>query len=209
MQIKTHRAATLPSFIGATIIWYAKNSLIGRSRRSPGSGFLGYGLVFFLLCAIAAPIAKADAVNVVYSVTHVTGTEWQYNYLLSGSFLAGDDIAIFFPISSTSHLMTSGGSIPNWSTLVFQPDPLLPADGEFDIIANINDPSLTPTFNLSFLYTGPRVPGSQSFTVFDSNFNEIDTGSTTPAAPAIPEPSSFLLLASGLVSLVERAARKR
>ena len=209
MQIKTHRAATLSSFIGAAAIWCTENIPAGKSKRSNKRGFPGYGLLFFLLCAGAVPIAKADSIGVAYTASLVSGTEWQYDYQVSGFFLTGDDIAIFFPVATSSNLIHSGGTSPDWSTLVFQPDPLLPADGEFDIIANVDSPSLAAAFDVSFQYSGTGVPGSQSFTIFDAGFNVIDTGSTQPAAPAIPEPSPFLLLGSGLVGLLRRASRKR
>jgi PEP-CTERM motif-containing protein len=208
MHIKTREAAILSLFIGATSIWCMEKISAGKSERSTKRGFPGYGLLFLLLCAGAVPIAKADPIGVAYTASLVGGTEWQYSYHLSGAFPAGDDIAIFFPVPTSSNLVTSGSSTPDWSTLVFQPDPLLPADGEFDIIANIGNPNLAPAFDLSFQYSGPGVPGSQFFTVFDSNFNVIDTGSTTPAASTIPEPSPFLLLGSGLVGLLGRVTRK-
>lgn len=209
MHIKTRQAAILSLFIGATSIWYTEKISAGKSERSTKRGFPGYGLLFLLLCAGAVPIAKADPVGVAYTASLVGGTEWQYDYQISGSFLAGDDIAIFFPVATSSNLVTSGSSTSDWSTLVFQPDPLLPADGEFDITVNIDNPGLAAAFALSFQYSGTGVPGSQSFTVFDPNFNVIDTGSTTPAASAVPEPSPFLLLGSGLVGLLRRASRKR
>lgn len=209
MQIKTRQIATLSSCIGSTAIWCTENISTGKSKRCTERGFPGYGLLFVLLCAGAVPIARADPIGVAYTASLVGGTEWQYDYRISGSFLAGDDIAIFFPVSTSSNLIHSGSTSPDWSTLVFQPDPLLPADGEFDIVANVDSPSLAPTFDLSFQYSGTGVPGSQSFTVFDADFNVIDTGSTQPAAPAIPEPSPFLLLGSGLVGLLRRTSRKR
>jgi hypothetical protein len=209
MHVKARQAAILSSFIAATAIWCTENIPLGKSKRSTKRGLPGYGLLFFLLCAGAVPLAKADPIGVAYTANLLGGTEWQYNYQVSGSFLTGDDIAIFFPFATSSNLSNSGGGSSDWNTLLLQPDPLLPADGEFDIIANIDNPGLAHAFDVSFQYSGPGVPGSQSFTVYDPDFNIIDTGSTQSAASAVPEPAPFLLLGSGLIGLLGRLARKR
>ena len=175
------------------------------SRLNPARRLFRYSLAIALLCVASASVAKADSISVAYTVSQISGTEWQYDYRVSGSYLAGDDLAIYFPLSTSADLLDLGTGGSNWNTLVFQPDPGLPADGEFDMVANVNNPSLTPVFEVQFRYSGSGVPGPQSFTLFDSNFNVLDTASTQSATSAIPEPASFLLLGSGLMGLWRRA----
>jgi hypothetical protein len=172
---------------------------------NPARRFFRYSLAIALLCVASASAAKADSIVVAYTVSQIIGTEWQYDYRVSGSLLAGDDLAIFFPLATSASLVDLGTGGSDWSTLVLQPDPGLPADGEFDMVANVNNPSLTQVFEVQFRYSGSGVPGPQSFTLFDSNFDVLDTGLTQSATSAIPEPASFLLLGSGLMGLWRRA----
>jgi hypothetical protein len=173
----------------------------------------GRKLLFaFLLFAVLAGTfhsAEADTFSVTYSATQVSGNTWQYDYLLTGSFVAGDDLAIYFPLASSSNLadMSTGGS--DWGTFAFQPDPGLPADGEFDAVANVDDPSLLTVLSVQFLYSGTGSPGSQSFTLYDPNFNVITNGTTqleqsggVPPSPT-PEPASLLLLGSALTAMAQ------
>src|SRR6202023_1586309 len=107
--------------------WFPKPSLL----------FL---IAIMLLCN--ARFAKADQIGVSFTSTHLSGSEWRYNYTVSGSYAAQDDLAIYFPYSSDSALtdLKTGGS--DWTTFVFQPDSSLPADGEFDLVANVDNPGL-------------------------------------------------------------------
>ena len=207
MQIKTHRAATLSSFIGAAAIWCTENIPAGKSNEAI-RGFPGYATALFLLCAGAVPSAKADSLGVAYTASLVRGTDWHYDSQVSGSVLTGTSSMIFFPVATSSNRSFRWRS-PDWSTLVFQRTLFSQPMASSTSCLNVDSPSLAAAFDVSFQYSGTGVPGSQSFTIFDAGFNVIDTGSTQPAAPAIPEPSPFLLLGSGLVGLLRRASRKR
>jgi len=136
---------------------------------------------------------------------------WEYQYQITGSYLAGDDLAIYFPVATSSDLSDLGTGGSDWTTFEFQPDPSLPADGEFDMVANIDDPSLAPIFAVEFQYSDPGSPGTQSFVLFDSNFDTIDSGLTrSPSGiPAIPEPNTFFLLGSGMIGLARCVERRK
>jgi hypothetical protein len=156
-----------------------------------------------LLCLTTACVAKADPVTVTYTASQTSPNVWEYQYQLTGTYLAGDDLAIYFPLATSSDLSDLGTGGSDWTTFEFQPDPSLPADGEFDMLSNIDNPSLAPIFAVEFQYSGAGSPGAQSFTLFDSNFDTIDSGvtRTQSGVPIIPEPNTFFLLGSGMVGL--------
>jgi hypothetical protein len=151
--------------------------------------------------------AHADPIGVTYTVTNLGGGSFEYTYTLSGyGLLAGDDLAIYFPVATSANLTDLGSGGADYTTFVFQPDPAIPADGEFDAVANVDNPSLQTVLDSTFLYSGTGTPGAQAFTLYDPNFNVISTGETMAAAP---EPSSLFLLCSGLVATYTLRQRQR
>ena len=151
--------------------------------------------------------ALADSIGITYTAAHLSGQQWQYQYKLTGTLSAGDDIAILFPYSTDAGLLDLQTGGANFTTFVFQPDKSLPADGEFDIVPSTGNPSLSPVFNVSFLFSGSGTPGSQAFTLYDPNFNVLGTGLTQLASSAVPEPGTFVLLVTGVVAFAR--ARRR
>ncbi len=87
-----------------------------------------------LILSNVAP-AKADIISVAYTTTNTTGTTWMYNYSLSGTYSAGDDVAIYFPYATSSTLTDLGTGSASLKTFALQPDLVLPANGEFDILS--------------------------------------------------------------------------
>lgn len=171
---------------------------IREGRRKSGWGI---AMMSAILLVIGTSRALASSVIVNYTATNVSGSEWRYDYTLSGSYLSGDDLAIYFPIAtstSLSDLQTGGGG---WTTFALQPDPSLPADGEFDIFANINNPSLLTNFSVLFQWTGSGGPGAQAFTLYDQNFHILTSGATQPNMASTPEPTSIVLVGLGLALL--------
>ncbi len=168
-------------------------------------------LALVLLFAGAVPVVKADPISVTFTATQISGSEWQYDYQLAGSFLSGDDLAVYFPLATSLNLVDLGTGGTDWTTFVFQPDPNLPADGEYDMLATIDNPSLTVSFDVQFQYLGTGSPGPQEFTLYDPNFNILDNGETVPASSPspVPEPASLLLLGSGLLGMSAYVKRRR
>jgi hypothetical protein len=100
-------------------------------------------IALFLLGAVLAfdGASRARAAAVTYTATNLSGSEWRYDYTLAGSYTAGQDLAIYFPYATNSSLTDLGTGGPTWTTFVLQTDTALSANGEFDIMANVNSPS--------------------------------------------------------------------
>lgn len=178
-----------------------------RSMNTPY--FAGFASLLGLLVLCPQP-ARADPVSISYTVHQVSGSTWEYQYSVSGGFSQGDDLAISFPVGTSLALVDTSFTDADVSTYVLQPDPSLPASGEFDLLANANDPNLLRIFSASFVYTGQDTPGSQTFSLYDSSFNLRSSGTTTAAMSAAetPEPGSVLLAATGALAALGMLRRR-
>lgn len=151
--------------------------------------------VLSLLVLFFVSPAIADSVSVQYTAINFGSGTWQYDYTAQGSFLANWGVAIYFPTPSYG-----GGSITDlgtggsdWLTFAFQADPTIPAPGEYDIVALVDNPSLSSVFDVTFQWNGTGTPGTQGFNLYDfTNGAELLASGTTTAA--VPEPTPFLLM---------------
>jgi hypothetical protein len=161
-----------------------------------------------LLVLFSASPAIADGVSVQYTTTDLGSSTWQYDFMLQGAFLANWGVAIYFPTTAYGEPITdlaTGSS--DWSTFALQPDPTIPASGEFDIVALIDNPSLSSTFDVTFTWNGTGTPGGQAFDLFDFTNGAalLASGNTV----ATPEPRSLvLLLFAGLAYLTVLMIRR-
>jgi hypothetical protein len=165
-------------------------------------------------CGVASPPAKADGVQ--YQATQVTGDTWQYTYTLTGTPLGVNQaFTVFFDPTLTSNLVdtsldaTDPASVAaeNWLSFSIPFDPTLNSDGFYSALALLNDDSMTEAFTVTFDYSGLVKPGSQMFSIdqFDAFGNlvmNLQTGETTPAGVAAPEPGAGVLLILGLAGIV-------
>lgn len=157
------------------------------------------GAIFLL--SQAMPML-ADSIDVTSSVSQVNGSTWNYTYTLSGSLSSGDLLAIYFPLSTSSNLNDVSSTNSDFTTSVLQPDASIPADGEYDIVANSDTSTFAGSFAVTFTYSGSGTPGSQDFTLYDPSFATIESGRTSAVATPEPRPLALLIAAGGIFLLL-------
>lgn len=121
---------------------------------------------------------------------------WQYSYLVTGrEFAAGQGFSIHFDV--TRYAALENPSIPDaaWDVIVLQPDPLIPDDGLYDAQALASTNPANLIFHVTFVHLAASPPGSQPFSIYGSDFSDLETGRT------VPEPSAILFVLAGLLVL--------
>jgi hypothetical protein len=164
---------------------------------------IGVNMNKILLLLVASSLLLACpsvfATTITYSVTNIGAGSFQYDYSVQGfSFTANQGFQIFFPYASTDSLVPLSGFSTDWDILVAQPDTGLPADGFYDALALVNNPSLSGLFSVTFNKLGSGTPGAQYFEIYDSNYDVLDSGYTQ----GVPEPGLMALLGIGLASVL-------
>jgi len=134
----------------------------------------------------AACIVQAATVN--YTATHVGGTTWRYDYVLTNDSLLVDieEFTIYFAPNLYANLVA--GPTAGWDILVIQPDSQIPDDGFYDGLvmglSGIAPGGVAAGFSVTFNYLGAGTPGTQPFEVVDpQSFAPILSGSTVAAPP--------------------------
>ena len=171
-----------------------------------------------LLIGLVPDVRGATIAFVATDLTDVVAGEdlWQIEYFVSGrSFLAGEGFDIEFdPLLYGSLQSLPPAPSLDWDPLILQqPNPAAfpPFDvGIYDALALVDNASLDAPFVLQVVFLGGAggSPGPQPFTIFDSGFQVVETGSTQGA---IPEPNPIVLVASGvaLFALLRRSTRRK
>jgi hypothetical protein len=160
----------------------------------------------FLSCVSPA---RADDVSVEFTAINLGSGTWQYDYTLQGSFLANWGVAIYFPTpsyggGSVTDLGTGGS---DWLTFALQADPTIPAPGEYDIVALVDNPSRSSIFDVTFQWNGTGTPGTQAFNLYDFTSGAELLASGTTAV--VPEPTTLMLmLFAGLAYLAGLMIRR-
>ena len=166
---------------------------------------------------------RVQAATVEYVATDlidVTPGEnlWRYDYRVIGAtFLQSEFFDIYFGPALYGVLTAEPAPNNDWDVIVLQQPDLAnppPFDtGIFDSFALTNNPSLTGTFSVTFVYLGSGSPGAQPFEIFDASASTVETGVTSAPAGAVPEPSTAALFLIGFaawaIHLHRRSAIRR
>ena len=153
------------------------------------------------------------AAGIHYSLTSLGANTWRYDYVLNNGdpSLSFDELTLFFDypgvMSIDSFVVPVG-----WDPLIIQADPGIPARGFVDAV---HSAGLLPTgsfsgFSVEFHYAFGSMPAAQTFQLIASApFDVIATDQTTNIAVAVPEPSTYVLILSGLVFFGAIARQRR
>ena len=182
------------------------------------SGKIAHGFVLvlsvLLLLITSSPIQASTVEFLAIDLTDTTPGEdlWRYDYTVTGSFQQAWFFDVLFDASLYRTLKDPSAPNLDWDAIILQqpnPGELPPFDrGIFDAFALINNPSLSGSFSVSFIYLGPGTPGSQMFEVFDAGANSVETGLTSPLAGEVPEPATAALVGFGLIACAILYRRK-
>jgi hypothetical protein len=159
-----------------------------------GKGLLLAGLTY---------ASTANAAMVEYSLTALGGDVWRYDYTVSniGPAENFDEFTVYFDTPGVTGI-TAIATPAGWSSLVVQPDPLLPDAGFFDALnlsGAVPAASVIPGFSVSFSYLAGLTPGAQRFDlVISEPFETVYSGITSTTPSPVPLPASAALLLMGL-----------
>lgn len=148
----------------------------------------------------------ANALNISVTTTHLSGSTWQYDYVLSGqTFNTNEGFTIYFDYNLYGALSNATVANADWEPFTVDPDNGIPDDGFFDALALVDNASLTDPFSVDFEWLGSGTPpGNQRVTTYiigeDESFTETPAG-TTGGTGRVPAPAPLALLAFGAIGL--------
>lgn len=167
--------------------------------------------------AVWAQCTGSLATTVTSHYSPLGSNAWsvEFTVLNDGPLAEVGGFTIFFPETEFAGLSLNG-SPATWDSLVIQPDLGLPAAGFLDAfaIATIDRLAIGDAiggFRMEFSFRGQQQPAALAFDIVDSSYNAVASGQTLATylpPPAVPEPSSALLLLAG-VALSVQASRSR
>ena len=165
-------------------------------------------------CSMSVPSLNVTAATLQFEATDLVDTTvgqdlWQYRYVPTASFNAFEGFNVLFAPTLYSDLQDPPAPVNgDWAAASTQPDAGLPADGLYTATAQLDNAALTDPFTITFVFHGAGAPGSQSFEFFNSNFDVVGSGLTTPVN-VVPLPAAVMLFGSGLFALGARRRRVR
>ena len=181
------------------------------SSRNPGWRLAGRLLAASVGLCFAG---LAAAFGITFTTTSLGSDNWRYDYTLNldAAAPAFDEFTIYFNGSSFASLVNPIGP-PGWDAIAVQPDLAIPAEGFFDAL-RLGPPSplaTIPGFSVTFRLLSGDSPGNQQFELLNSaDLTVVASGITEPGVAApVPEPSTLLLVCSGLAGLAARRIHRK
>ncbi len=165
--------------------------------------------LFMVLVLFIGIANRVNATTIIYDLNNLGGSTWEYNYTVQNDSLSIDieEFTVWFDYTLYENLAVTSPLL-DWDEIEIQPDTFIPDDGFYDALALVSGiaPGESKSgFSVSFDWLGNGVPGSQFFDIVDPNtFEIIESGNQSIASDPnpVPEPSTFLFMAIGFVSLV-------
>lgn len=146
-----------------------------------------------------------NAATITFEVTPLGGNNFHYSYGVSGiSFQQNQGFDIRFDHTLYPANALSNGTVgPGFTLFLLQPNNTPGTDGDFEAVANVNNPSNAGPFGVDVVYSGVGQPGPQLFTIdqFDANGN-ITAVLQSGVTQAVPEPSTLFLTVFSLGIIV-------
>jgi hypothetical protein len=154
--------------------------------------------------------AAADAALIQYELTSLGGNRWEYAYTVTNDTLGAplEEFTIFFDVALYENLAVTA-SPAGWSSLVVEPDPLLPDDGFFDALGTaggITPAGVVSGFRVAFDFLGVGAPDQQPYHVVDPITFAVPESGVTIAF--VPESHAGWLLAVAALALGVARSRR-
>jgi hypothetical protein len=166
---------------------------------------------------MASLAGDVSGATILAQVSPLGGGTFKYTYSITTSpfvIQANDVIDITFD-PTVYGILSNPIALPSsdWTASVDQPNvPFVGLNGDYFVLANVNNPSLVGPFTVDFTLQSGKQPGPQPFAILDANFNPIEgeSGQTIILGGGVPEPASFSLAVVGvLIGVVLWKARRR
>jgi hypothetical protein len=165
--------------------------------------------------ATTANAVVSGQTDITFDVSNVGGNTFEFVYTVEnvGLSVAIEEFTIFFDVSLFENLALP--SAPSgFDPIVVQPDPALPDDGFFDVLASpgpgIASGASLGGFSVRADFLGTGTPGPQPFEIIEpTQFAVLDGGLTRPAGIVVSEPSSMMILGLGILIMIITTRRRR